>query len=133
MAFNVILGFAAGRHIPSSAGHHRPKQKLVLRVQDGFFRTMPLLTKASFRRRVTARKKRPTCVERVCFGRDSVGIRTQDPQLRRLLLYPAELPSRSVSLLGSAGLIPKVAANIDVFVVICKMLRKRLFRVVLIV
>ena len=35
MAFNVILGFAAGRHIPSSAGHHRPKQKLVLRMQDG--------------------------------------------------------------------------------------------------
>ena len=28
--------------------------------------------------------------------RDSVGIRTQDPQLRRLLLYPAELPNRSV-------------------------------------
>ena len=24
---------------------------------------------------------------------DSVGIRTQDPQLRRLLLYPAELPN----------------------------------------
>lgn len=23
---------------------------------------------------------------------DSVGVRTQDPQLRRLLLYPAELP-----------------------------------------
>ena len=27
------------------------------------------------------------------FG-DSVGIRTQDPQLRRLLLYPAELRNR---------------------------------------
>ena len=27
---------------------------------------------------------------------DSVGIRTQDPQLRRLLLYPTELPNRSV-------------------------------------
>ena len=26
------------------------------------------------------------------FLRDPVGIRTQDPQLRRLLLYPAELP-----------------------------------------
>ena len=25
--------------------------------------------------------------------RDSVGIRTQDPQLRRLLLYPTELPN----------------------------------------
>ena len=27
------------------------------------------------------------------FSGDSVGIRTQDPQLRRLLLYPAELPN----------------------------------------
>ena len=26
---------------------------------------------------------------------DPVGIRTQDPQLRRLLLYPAELPDRA--------------------------------------
>ena len=26
--------------------------------------------------------------------RDSVGIRTQDPQLRRLLLYPTELPNQ---------------------------------------
>ena len=26
---------------------------------------------------------------------DSVGIRTQDPQLRRLLLYPAELPNQT--------------------------------------
>ena len=25
---------------------------------------------------------------------DRAGIRTQDPQLRRLLLYPAELPDR---------------------------------------
>ena len=28
---------------------------------------------------------------------DSVGIRTQDPQLRRLLLYPAELRNRALS------------------------------------
>ena len=27
--------------------------------------------------------------------RDSVGIRTQDPQLRRLLLYPTELPNQA--------------------------------------
>ena len=29
---------------------------------------------------------------------DPVGIRTQDPQLRRLLLYPAELPDRIFSM-----------------------------------
>ena len=28
--------------------------------------------------------------------RDPVGIRTQDPQLRRLLLYPTELPDQTV-------------------------------------
>ena len=28
------------------------------------------------------------------YSGDSVGIRTQDPQLRRLLLYPAELRNR---------------------------------------
>ena len=31
------------------------------------------------------------------FYGDSVGIRTQDPQLRRLLLYPAELRNRANS------------------------------------
>ena len=33
--------------------------------------------------------------------RDSVGIRTQDPQLRRLLLYPTELPNRSLLFSGA--------------------------------
>ncbi len=33
-------------------------------------------------------------VRRIMFSCDPVGIRTQDPQLRRLLLYPAELPDR---------------------------------------
>ena len=32
----------------------------------------------------------------VCIARDSGGIRTHDPQLRRLLLYPTELPNRSL-------------------------------------
>ena len=32
------------------------------------------------------------------FIGDSVGIRTQDPQLRRLLLYPAELRNHSTFL-----------------------------------
>ena len=35
-------------------------------------------------------------VARFASFRDSVGIRTQDPQLRRLLLYPAELPNRLI-------------------------------------
>ncbi len=33
------------------------------------------------------------------FIRDPAGIRTRDPQLRWLLLYPAELPDRQLSVL----------------------------------
>ena len=31
------------------------------------------------------------------YESDPVGIRTRDPQLRRLLLYPAELPDQTIS------------------------------------
>ena len=44
---------------------------------------------------------------------DSVGIRTQDPQLRRLLLYPTELPNRSVFAFADQWVLrSKVAAKI---------------------
>ena len=36
-------------------------------AEASFFRTVPPLTKASFRRCGTARKKRSTCVERFCL------------------------------------------------------------------
>ena len=35
--------------------------------------------------------------------RDSVGIRTRDPQLRRLLLYPAELRNPRMQNFGCKG------------------------------
>ena len=57
-------------------------------------------------------KKALNIVERFRFGRDSVGIRTQDPQLRRLLLYPTELPNRSLFSFGFRGLMSKVAAKL---------------------
>ena len=38
-------------------------------------------------------KKPHKCAALVFLLCDSVGIRTQDPQLRRLLLYPTELPN----------------------------------------
>ena len=41
-------------------------------------------------------EKRPASSMPSECKRDPVGIRTQDPQLRRLLLYPTELPDRSV-------------------------------------
>ena len=36
-----------------------------------------------------------TFAHRLPNASDPVGIRTRDPQLRRLLLYPAELPDRA--------------------------------------
>ena len=34
---------------------------------------------------------------------DSVGIRTQDPQIRNLLLYPAELRNQTIERFGDEG------------------------------
>ena len=42
---------------------------------------------------VSIKKARCLLTASFLLTRDSVGIRTQDPQLRRLLLYPAELPN----------------------------------------
>ena len=41
----------------------------------------------------------------VCIARDSGGIRTHDPQLRRLLLYPTELRNQTSQdlIAGQAG------------------------------
>ena len=70
-------------------------QKLVLQGHDCFFvRYRP------FQERALAgpipHKKSATFWVALLLVRDSVGIRTQDPQLRRLLLYPAELPNQSL-------------------------------------
>ena len=43
------------------------------------------------------KKDNPLIFNKLSFDfRDPGGIRTHDPQLRRLLLYPAELPDRSL-------------------------------------
>ena len=47
--------------------------------------------------------------------RDSVGIRTQDPQLRRLLLYPAELPNHTDISSLELPLREERTANIGIF------------------
>ena len=52
------------------------------------------LCKSSRSLRFSNQKRHLTNVRCRFVCRDSVGIRTQDPQLRRLLLYPAELPNR---------------------------------------
>ena len=91
---------------------------------DAVFCTAPSRLKASFRRSGTAQKKRMTSSYALLQFRDSVGIRTQDPQLRRLLLYPTELPNRSL-LLPAGGLktafSSKVAAKICYFFEMCNL------------
>ena len=46
---------------------------------------------------------------------DSVGIRTQDPQLRRLLLYPTELPNHPEVSSLELPLREERTANIGIF------------------
>ena len=52
---------------------------------------------------VSIKKARCLSTANFLLTRDSVGIRTQDPQLRRLLLYPAELPNHPAYSAGKKG------------------------------
>ena len=90
---NPLQGF-----FPTSAGHHQVEANWHSAGADAFFCTPLSLTKTSFRRSFGIQKNRTTKGCAICFFCDSVGIRTQDPQLRRLLLYPAELPNQSLAL-----------------------------------
>ena len=121
---NRLMGFAAGGVTSrTSAGHHRPKQKRPsAALRPWFFRTPVWRLRASSQRHTDIRKKRPTNVERFCFGRDSVGIRTQDPQLRRLLLYPTELPNRSLFPLSVCWAVVESGCKGNDFFLICKCL-----------
>ena len=56
------------------------------------------------------------------LNRDSVGIRTQDPQLRRLLLYPTELPNRSLFPLSVCWAVVESGCKGNDFFLICKCL-----------
>ena len=117
------MGFAAGGVTSrTSAGHRRPKQKRPLATLRPRFRTIKPRSRASSWQGLIARKKRPTYVERFCFGRDSVGIRTQDPQLRRLLLYPTELPNRSLFPLSVCWAVVESGCKGNDFFLICKCL-----------
>ena len=69
-----------------TTGYLTPKQKHVLHSQDFFFRAPASFTRASSRRSTGL------------LWCDPDRIRTCDPQLRRLLLYPAELPDQSLSI-----------------------------------
>ena len=65
---------------------------------------------------VPVQKTPDRMVRRIMFSCDPVGIRTQDPQLRRLLLYPAELPDRTF-IFAFFAMEAKVGAKIVFFVV----------------
>ena len=97
------LGFGPAGHIPAPAGgpirEHRTDAKW---LKPG---KAPTLNRGTFgaKRRRGVGGLAPQCMK--CHNRktaavrlpfcDSVGIRTQDPQLRRLLLYPAELRNQA--------------------------------------
>ena len=94
------LGFApGGRTSLTSAGHRRPKSSTRYALSLLLY-TASALEQA---RLAVYKTTTPDFRQALLFGCDSVGIRTQDPQLRRLLLYPTELPNRSVFAFGFSG------------------------------
>ena len=64
---------------------------------------------------VSIKKARCLLTAGFLLVRDSVGIRTQDPQLRRLLLYPAELPNHPDVSSLELPLREERTANIGIF------------------
>ncbi len=64
---------------------------------------------------VSIKKARCQLTAGFLLVRDSVGIRTQDPQLRRLLLYPAELPNHPDVSSLELPLREERTANIGIF------------------
>ena len=68
----------------------------LLLAQMPFFVLRRRLRKLAFDAPPYHKKIAQPSVARFASFRDSVGIRTQDPQLRRLLLYPAELPNQTL-------------------------------------
>ena len=118
-----LVGITSLRSVfPSSAGHQRPKAKAALREQGFVFSRVRGPYKSELLTGHSHTKKAQSQDCAFAFGRDSVGIRTQDPQLRRLLLYPTELPNRSLYF-------SKVAAKICYFFEICNLKVKVLLRV----
>ena len=90
----------SGRRPTVTSGHRTARRK----PWDDLERIMRMVSSAipiiTFRYDPYKRKKLTFWVSLFC---DSVGIRTQDPQLRRLLLYPAELPNHPAYSAGKKG------------------------------
>ena len=74
---------------------------IIYRCTDYFLYTLKVVSKV-----VSKNEKTSPQMPVMRFLSDSVGIRTQDPQLRRLLLYPAELPDQTfiVNICGNVSL-----------------------------
>ena len=114
MLFGLVGICSRGRTSRTSAGHHRTKSKSASCWRRcRFFVFLRRLRKRAFDASLECKKiaQHPLCD--LLLFRDSVGIRTQDPQLRRLLLYPTELPNRSLCFLAEKfALCPKESAKI---------------------
>ena len=68
------------------------KQKSTSRRRRCVSASTAICLRVNFSVRITAINKKGYTM--CSLNGDRAGIRTQDPQLRRLLLYPAELPDR---------------------------------------
>ena len=89
-------------------------------AQMPFFVLRRRLRKRAFDAPPYHKKIAQPLVVRFASFRDSVGIRTQDPQLRRLLLYPTELPNRSVCFPGTESVNGESGCKGNAFFRICK-------------
>ena len=110
-----ITSLALRFPLPYHGLSYESKQKRFLRSQKAFFCAPASLMRASSQRSTGTQKNTQLPLSAFACFRDPDRIRTCDPQLRRLLLYPAELPDQSFICSSSDGLMSKEGAKIMLY------------------
>ena len=93
----------------------REQAKALSAVAESFFCAPASLMRASSQRFTGTQKNTQLPLSVFACFRDPDRIRTCDPQLRRLLLYPAELPDQSFICSSSDGLMSKEGAKLMLY------------------
>ena len=93
----------------------REQAKALSAVAESFFCAPASLMRASSQRSTGTQKSTQLPLSAFACFRDPDRIRTCDPQLRRLLLYPAELPDQSFICSSSDVLMSKEGAKIMLY------------------
>ena len=93
----------------------REQAKALSAVAESFFCAPASLMRACSQRSTGTQKSTQRKLSAFACFRDPDRIRTCDPQLRRLLLYPAELPDQSFICSSSDGLMSKEGAKIMLY------------------